>query len=68
MSNILKKRIKVTVPARNESGFGFHSTKKTHVVGQCEFFGINEVFGVLQVTVDRTPIFPVLESQIEAIE
>lgn len=62
-----KKRVKVAVPARNQSGFGFDPNKHSYVVGTCEFYGVNPTFNCLQITVDRTPIFPVREDQIEIL-
>lgn len=39
----------------------------SNIVGKCYFYGINN-FGMLQCTVDRTPIWPIEETDIEVLE
>lgn len=64
--SLLGKRVKVFVPQTFHKGSKI-TTEATYIVGECTFAGFNWIVGKRQITVDRTPIFPVREEDVEVL-
>ncbi len=56
--NLIGKNIRVSINDRDINGKVIPN-KFTTIEGKCRFAGFNPILEVWQVTVDRTPIFPI---------
>jgi hypothetical protein len=65
--SLIGKKIKVFTPKRFYPGSKV-MVEDHYIVGKCTFAGINEYLGVKQITVDRTPVFPVREIDVEILK
>lgn len=64
--SLVGKIVKVTLPFTKYKGSGV-STEASYIVGECTFAGFNWFLGKRQITVNRTPIFPVREEDVEVL-
>jgi hypothetical protein len=64
--SLVGKIVKVHIPSHT-----YPNTKvkvdARYVVGECTFAGFNWLLGKKQITVNRTPIFPVREEDVEIL-
>jgi len=67
MKQLIGKKIKVKINDRNLTG-AVIPNQFTTIVGICTFAGYNEVLEDWQITVDRTPIFPIQFKDISIID
>jgi hypothetical protein len=63
----LGKKVRVKINDRDINGKLIWN-KFTFIEGKCTFIGNNNILNLLQITIDRTPIFPVKEEDIEVKE
>lgn len=66
MEHLLGKRIRVRINDRDEVG-KILSNRFTYISGICTFAGYNKSIGEWQVTLDRTPIFPIQFKDVDII-
>jgi hypothetical protein len=66
MEQLIGKKIKVRVNERDFSGKTLMN-RFTFVVGICKFAGWNDLIGEWQVTIGRTPIFPIQFKDVEIL-
>jgi hypothetical protein len=64
--SLVGKIVKVHLPQTYYKGSGV-STEASYIIGKCTFAGFNWRIGARQITINRTPIFPVIESQVEIL-
>lgn len=64
------KQIKVRVPTKKVPGEIHHQyiEEFSYITGKCVFSGYNQIIQQYQVTIDRTPIWPVTDEDIEIIK
>jgi hypothetical protein len=67
MEQLIGKKIKVCINDRDFSG-KILPTKFTFVTGVCTFAGYNDIIGEWQVTINRTPIFPIQFKDVEVLD
>jgi hypothetical protein len=65
-TELLNKKVRVRVPGRNETGM-VDAKLSSYSVGICKFAGWNPYLEVWQITVGRTPIFPIQFKDVEII-
>lgn len=65
--SLIGQIITVRIPERNHQG-KINQTQTRKITGTCTYAGYNEVLGAKQVTVGRTPIFPVTEFDVSLPE
>lgn len=61
--SLIGKIVKVYLPQTYYKGSGV-STEASYIVGKCTFAGFNWFLGKKQITINRTPIFPVREEDV----
>lgn len=66
MEQLIGKRIKVKIVDRDTMG-KLTPNRFTHITGICTFAGFNEILSVWQVTLGRTPIFPIQFKDVELV-
>ena len=66
-NSLIGKKVKVFIPKRYYPGSKI-TVDAHHIVGKCTFAGINKFMGVWQITIDRTPVFSVRETDIEIVK
>lgn len=64
--SLIGKTVKVYLPQTRYKGSGI-TTEASYIIGKCTFAGFNWSLNVKQITVDRTPIFPVREVDVEVL-
>jgi len=64
--SLIGKIVKVYLPQTRYKGSGV-TTEASYIIGKCTFAGFNWSLGTKQITVDRTPIFPVREVDVEIL-
>jgi hypothetical protein len=64
--SLIGKTVKVSLPQTKYKGSGV-TTEASYIIGKCTFAGFNWNLGTKQITVDRTPIFPVREVDVEVL-
>lgn len=67
MEHLIGKKIKVRINDRDFSGKIIHN-KFTSIIGVCTYAGYNKFIGEWQVTVNRTPIFPIKFKDVEVLD
>jgi hypothetical protein len=67
MEHLIGKKIRVRIPDRNIIG-KIETNRFTFVTGICTFAGYNEYLEDYQITIDRTPIFPIQFKDVEIIK
>jgi hypothetical protein len=69
MDKFKGKRIRVRIPARGSDGKVDPTLPAAVVEGLCTFSGSNRTLGIdFMVTIDRSPVFPIKESDIEVLK
>jgi hypothetical protein len=58
LNQLIGKRVRVRINDRDNFGKTLHN-KFTYISGICKFAGYNKYLDVYQITVDRTPIYPI---------
>lgn len=66
LDQLIGKRVKIRINDRDMNGKTI-PFKFTHIVGKCVFAGYNSYLEVYQVTIDRTPIFPIQFKDVEIV-
>jgi hypothetical protein len=66
MEQLIGKKLRVRINDRDERGVVMKN-RFTHINGICTFIGFNENIGEWQVTLGRTPIFPIEFRDIEVL-
>lgn len=66
LEQLIGKIIRVRIPDRDSMGKEIPNLFTT-IQGVCRFAGKNNILDVFQVTVDRTPIFPIQFKDVEVI-
>lgn len=67
LEQLIGKRVRVRINDRDFRGRVI-TTKFTTIVGVCTFAGMNDLLGVFQITVGRTPIFPIQFKDVELLD
>lgn len=67
LEQLIGKKVRVRINDRDFSGKVI-PTKFTSIVGICTFAGKNAVLDTFQITVDRTPIFPIQFKDVEILD
>lgn len=63
LSNLIGKSVTVRINDRDNNGKKIWN-KFTTITGKCYYAGYNKALGCNQITIDRTPIFPIKEEDI----
>jgi hypothetical protein len=63
------KRVRVKIPIKSVPGEPEHAYKELigEITGICRFSGYNEIIKAYQITVDRTPIWPITDEDITVL-
>jgi hypothetical protein len=67
LQQLIGKKIKVRINDRDFRG-KINPNKFTFIFGECTFAGYNDVLDVYQVTVGKTPIFPIQFKDVEVLD
>jgi hypothetical protein len=64
--SLIGKIVKVHLPQTRYKGSGV-TTEASYIIGKCTFAGFNWNVGAKQITINRMPIFPVREVDVEVL-
>jgi hypothetical protein len=64
--SLVGKIVKVHLPQTKHKGSGIIS-EASYIIGKCTFAGFNWNVNAKQITINRTPIFPVREIDVEIL-
>jgi hypothetical protein len=67
IEQLIGKKVRVLTNDRDFSG-KLIPNKLTPIVGVCTFAGRNEMLDIFQITIDRTPIFPIQFKDVEILD